>query len=86
MSAFKGKSVKNKSKLRKQKKELKFALKQQGSPLGEVLSIGRQKEVCDFCGEAAYKSDSINQICENRAYKGVCKNTQESIKNKLNIV
>lgn len=47
MSAFKGKSVKNKSKLRQDKKDIiefnKRALEQEGSPLQQLIDINKQQ-------------------------------------------
>jgi len=34
------------------------------------------KEKCDFCDKPAYKTDSHNFICENRAYTGKCEGNQ----------
>jgi hypothetical protein len=48
MSAFKGKTVKNKSKLRQEKKDIiefnKKALEMEGSPLQQLIEISKQND------------------------------------------
>lgn len=48
MSAFKGKSIKNKSKLRREKRDIiefnKRALEQEGSPLQQLIEISKQNK------------------------------------------
>lgn len=94
MGAFKGRTVKNKSKARQEAKNIIAFNKQQeelkkleGNPLLELVEqFKKEKPICRYCGAEAYKSDSEGYICEPMAYKGKCKPIlKESVQSRLKI-